>query len=112
MTETPFGGPTLERAREAVEHGATAVWLPVITNVRSIVCVGAPAAFGGASGALPPMTEAQARAHGGVSLTEGGRLRPEIVDVIHYLADRDVALFFGHASPDEALVLAEEVQRI
>src|SRR5579884_780795 len=58
------------------------------------------------------MTEEAARSRGGISLTDGGRLRPEVTDVIRYLADQDVALFFGHASPDEALVLAEEVQRI
>ena len=32
--------------------------------------------------------------------------------MVHYLADHDVALFFGHASHEEALALAEEVQRI
>ena len=110
MTEPPFGGPTLERAREAVTRGAAAVWLPVITNVNSLTKVGARAPSP-APGYVPPMSEEQARALGGVSLLEGGRLRPEIVDVVHYLADHDVALFFGHASPQEALALAEEVQR-
>jgi hypothetical protein len=112
MTETPFGGPTIARAREAIEHGAAAIWLPVITNVRSLVRVGAPGAFAGVTGALAPMTEEQARARGGVSLTEGGRLRPEIADLLRYVADADVALFFGHASPDEALALGEEVERL
>jgi hypothetical protein len=112
MTETPFGGATLERVREAVEHGVAAVWLPVITNMRSLTRVGAPGAFAGAKGYLPPMTEEQAQAHGGVTLTEGGRLRPEIADVVRYLADQDVALFFGHAAPHEALALGEEVERL
>ncbi len=112
MTETPFGGPTLERVREAVEHGAAAIWLPVITNVNSLTKVGAPGAFAGIPGYVAPMTEEEARARGGVSLTKNGKLCPQIVDVIHYLADQDVALFFGHASPDEALALAEEVERI
>jgi Family of unknown function (DUF6282) len=112
MTEPAFGGPTLERVREAVARGASAVWLPVITNVNSLTKVGAPGAFAGTPGYLPPMSEEQARALGGVSLLEGGRLRPEIVDAVHYLADHDVALFFGHASHEEALALAEEVQRI
>src|SRR5581483_8492343 len=82
MTETPFGGPTVARAREAIEQGAAAIWLPVITNVRSLVRVGAPGVFIGEMGHLPPMTETQARAHGGVTLTEGGRLRPGIVDLL------------------------------
>jgi hypothetical protein len=112
MTEPPFGGPTLERAREAVTRGAAAIWLPVITNVNSLTKVGAPGAFAGAPGYLPPMSEEQARAMGGVSLFEGGHLRQDIVDVLHYVADQDVALFFGHASPREALALAEEVERI
>jgi hypothetical protein len=112
MTETPFGGPTLERVREAVERGAAAVWLPVITNVNSLVTVGAPGPFAGIAGYLPPLTEEQARAKGGVSLTEGGRLRPEIADVVRFVADQDVALFFGHASPAEVLCLAEEVERL
>ena len=112
MTEPPFGGPTIERAREGVEHGAVAVWLPVIGSVNSLVQVGAPAKWGGASSYGPPMTPEQARASGGVELLVGGRLRPEVVDLIHFLADRDVALFFGHASPDEVLALAAEVERI
>ncbi|HEY7068397.1 MAG TPA: DUF6282 family protein [Chloroflexota bacterium] len=112
MTEPPFGGPTVARAREAVEHGAAAIWLPVIGSVRSLVRVGAPGVFIGETGRLEPMTEEQAIAHGGVRLVAGGRLRPEIVDLLHYVADADVALFFGHAAPEEALTLGEEVERI
>jgi hypothetical protein len=112
MTETPFGGPTLAWVREGVAQGAAAVWLPVLTNVNSLMRVGAPGRFLGRRGYLPPLTEPEARAAGGVTLQENGRLRPEIVDIIHFLADRDVALFFGHASPAEVLLLAEEVERI
>jgi hypothetical protein len=112
MTEAPFGGPTLERVREAIDRGATAVWLPVVTSVNSLMVLGAPGFFLGKQGYVPPMTARQAHAFGGLTVLERGHLRPGIVDLIHHVADRDVALFFGHAAPAEALALAEEVARI
>jgi hypothetical protein len=111
-TDTFLGGPTLARVREVVEHGAAAVWLPVISHVNSMMRVGAPGFVARQQGSLPPMSEEQARSLGGTSLVERGRLRPEIVEVCRFLADHDVVLFFGHAPPEESLVLAEELSRI
>lgn len=113
MTEPQCGGPTMERVRDAVEHGAAAIWLPVLMSVHSITRIGVgPSQFLGRDTFSPPVPEAEARALGGVSLLDNGRLRPEIRDVVHYVAERDVILSFGHASPAEAAALAEEAQRI
>jgi hypothetical protein len=112
LTETWLGGPSREWVERAISQGATAVWLPVITSVRSLVKVGSPGGLAGLAGYRPPMTAARARALGGISLLDGARLRPTVCDTLRLVADHDVALFFGHASPDEALALAEEVERI
>jgi hypothetical protein len=111
-TDTFLGGPTLARVREMVAHGAAAIWLPVITHVNSMIRIGAPGFLARQNQGLPPMSEERARALGGTSLVERGRVRPEIIEVCRFLADHDVLLFFGHAPPEEVLLLAEELSRM
>ena len=48
---------------------------------------------------------------GHYDLDENGKLKPEIRDIVHLCADRNVALFFGHATHAEIYKLAEEVQK-
>jgi hypothetical protein len=45
-------------------------------------------------------------------LDENGKLKPEIRDIVHLCADRNVALFFGHATHAEIYQLAEEVEKV
>ena len=42
-----------------------------------------------------------------VSISEGGRLLPEVYEVLDLLADLDLALSTGHSSPEEVLLLTQ-----
>jgi len=46
-----------------------------------------------------------------VSVTRGGTLRPEVLEVIRLIAGRDLALATGHVTPDEALQILREAKR-
>jgi hypothetical protein len=46
-----------------------------------------------------------------VSVTRGGALRPEVLEVIRLVAGRDLALATGHVTPDEALQILREAKR-
>jgi hypothetical protein len=46
-----------------------------------------------------------------VSVTRGGTLRPEVLEVIRLVAGRDLALATGHVTPDEALQILREAKR-
>jgi len=45
-------------------------------------------------------------------LDDAGALKEEVREIVRIVADRDVALFFGHATHKEIFLLAEEVARI
>src|SRR4029434_224433 len=49
---------------------------------------------------------------GHYDLDENSKLKPEIRDIVHLCADRNVALFFGHATHKEIYKLAEEVDKV
>jgi hypothetical protein len=57
-----------------------------------------------------PWDEAMQIGH--YDLDENGKLKPEIRDIVHLCADRNVALFFGHATHSEIYKLAEEVDKV
>jgi hypothetical protein len=46
-----------------------------------------------------------------VSVSRGGTLRPEVLEVIRLIAGRDLALATGHVTPDEALQILREAKR-
>ena len=46
-----------------------------------------------------------------VSVTRSGTLRPEVLEVIHLVAARDLALATGHVTPEEALQILREAKR-
>ena len=46
-----------------------------------------------------------------VSVSRGGTLRPEVLEVIRLIAGRDLALATGHVTPDEALRILSEAKR-
>ena len=45
-------------------------------------------------------------------LDDKGKLKPEIREIIHIVAEFDAALFFGHATHPEIFAMAEEVDKI
>jgi Family of unknown function (DUF6282) len=46
-----------------------------------------------------------------VSVSRDGTLRPEVLEVIRLIAERDLALATGHVTPDDALQILREAKR-
>jgi hypothetical protein len=108
--------PSLERTREALDSGVSAVWMPVAMHANTLMQVGGKKIWWGASKdpteQVPPMPWEDARNIGHFLLDDHGRLEPEIRDIIHLVGDRDAALFFGHATHPEIHAMAEEVEKL
>ncbi len=60
----------------------------------------------------PPLSFDEATRVGHYLLDEHGRLLPEVVDIIHMVADYDAALSFGHATRNEQIAMTEEIEKI
>ncbi len=98
-----------------IDDGVVAIWLPVFTHVITMSTVGtygriirernAPAWTG-------PLPWDEAMKLGHYNLDENGQLKPEVRDIVRVCADRNVALFFGHATHKEIYRLAEEVDKV
>jgi len=100
---------------DMVDRGITAVWLPVFTHVITMSTVGTYGRFMQSRNApawTGPLTWDEAMQVGHYDLDENGKLKPEVRDIVHLCADRDVALFFGHATHNEIYRLAEEVDKV
>ena len=99
---------------EMIDRGITAVWLPVFTHVITMSTVGTYGRFvqsRNAPGWTGPIPWDEAMQVGHYDLDENGKLKPEVRDIVHLCADRNVALFFGHATHKEIYKLAEEVEK-
>jgi hypothetical protein len=109
----PIDFAAIERA---VADGIAGLWLPPVTSAWSISRLGGRGRwFDPARSpreAVPPMLWHEARKTGMYLLDDHERLLPVVRDLIRLLADHDVALSFGHCSPQEMDALAEEVDRI
>jgi len=102
-------------ARDAVDAGVTAIWLPVFTHANTINKVGTYRRLTGdadADGWTGPLPWDEALKFGRYTLDDRGRLNGETREILRLCADRNVALFFGHATHDEMFQLAEEVDRL
>jgi Family of unknown function (DUF6282) len=101
--------------REMIDRGVTAIWLPVFNHAITLSTVGTyRRAIEGdnANGWHGPLPWEKAVALGHYDLNESGELKPEIKEIVHICADRNVALFFGHATHKEIYKLAEEVEKV
>ena len=102
-------------AREMIDKGVVAVWLPVFNHAITLSTVGTYRRFvegNNSAGWLGPMPWEKALSLGHYNLDGRGELRPEVRDIVHLCADRNVALFFGHATHKEIYKLAEEVNKV
>jgi hypothetical protein len=95
---------TVEEAREQLDDGVSAVWMPVANSANTLSKVG--------FGSDGPMPWEEALKKGHQVIDEHGQLKPVIRDIIHLLADRGAAMFFGHATHPEIWAMAEEVDKI
>jgi len=94
---------SVEDTREMLDDGVCAVWMPIANSANTLSKVG--------FGSDGPMPWDDALEQGHYLLDEHGNLKQVVKDVIHLLADRDVALYFGHATHPEMWALAEEVDK-
>jgi hypothetical protein len=100
---------------QMIDRGIAAVWLPVFTHVITMSTVGTYGHFvqsRNTPGWTGPIPWDEAMQVGHYDLDENGKLKPEIRDIVHLCADRNVALFFGHATHSEIYKLAEEVDKV
>ena len=100
---------------DMIDRGVSAIWLPVFTHAITMSTVGTYGRFvrgRESAGWVGPIGWDEAMKIGHYDLDENGKLKPEIRDIVHLCADRNVALFFGHATHAEIYKLAEEVQKV
>ena len=95
---------SLESTRDQLDDGVKAIWMPVANSINTLTKVGV--------GSKGPMPQDEARKIGYTVIDEHGRLQSEVHDIIHLAADRDRAVFFGHASHPEIWAMAEEVEKL
>jgi len=100
---------------EMIDRGVTAIWLPVFTHAITLSTVGTYRHFlegAQARGWHGPLPWEKAVQVGHYNLDSTGALKSEVKDIVRICADRNVALFFGHATHKEIYKLAEEVDKV
>ena len=101
--------------REMIDRGVTAIWLPVFNHAITLSTVGTYRRVidgGNTNGWHGPLPWDKAVELGHYNLAENGELKSEIKEIVRICADRNVALFFGHATHKEIYKLAEEVEKV
>jgi hypothetical protein len=106
---------TSDIVSEMIDRGVSAIWLPVFTHAITLSTVGTYQRFidgNSAAGWHGPVPWDKAVAIGHYNLDEKGELKPAVREIVRICADRNVALFFGHATHKEIYKLAEEVAKV
>ena len=101
--------------KQMIDAGVVAIWLPVFNHAITLSTVGTSLRYIGGEGAdgwRGPLNWEEAVKLGHYSLDEKGELKAEVRDIVRICADRNVALFFGHATHKEIYKLAEEVEKV
>jgi hypothetical protein len=106
----------VEAARQALDDGVSAVWMPVFRSANTLSKVGGPPIWWGGSTDpkewSDPLPWDQALRVGAYTLDEGGRLKPEYKEIFRMVADRDVMVSFAHGTHEEIYAMAEEVRNL
>lgn len=108
--------PSLEKLRTNLDEGAAGVWLPVFNSANTYNKIGAKTRWidpgAGPDDHTAPMSWTEALRHGQYMLDGHGRLKSLYEDMVRMVAERDVALFFGHTTHEETFALAELVDKL
>ena len=108
--------PSVAKVREQLDGGINAMWMPVAMHANTLSKIGGRKSWwdpnAGRGELTPAMSWEDALKVGHYALDDKGRLKPEIKDIIGLLKEREVPLFFGHATHPEIFAFAEECQRI
>ena len=97
------GGLNPMAVEAALALGGKAVWLPTIHarhHEERCGCLGGFGFQGSATSRVPAA---------GYTVLDGGKLRPEVQDILDLLHDRPVALGTGHIAADEIAALAATI---
>jgi Family of unknown function (DUF6282) len=109
-------GPSLENTRKQIKSGAIAIWMPVAMHANTLSKVGGRKSWwdpGASRNELtPPLPWEEALKVGHYLLDEKGRLKQEIREIIHLVADSNRSFFFGHATKPEIFAMAEEIEKV
>jgi hypothetical protein len=98
-----------------IDAGVVAIWLPVFNHAITLSTVGTYRRLldgTDAPGWAGPLPWDKAVKLGHYNLDENGELKAEVREIVRICADRNVALFFGHATHPEIYKLAEEVEKV
>jgi hypothetical protein len=101
--------------REMIDRGVTAIWLPVFNHAITLSTVGTYRRVidgTNTNGWHGPLPWDKAVELGHYNLAENGELKSEVKEIVRICADRNAALFFGHATHKEIYKLAEEVEKV
>ena len=85
---------------QMIDAGVVAIWLPVFNHVITVSTVGTYRRLidgENAAGWAGPLPWDKALKLGHYNLDENGELKAEVREIVRICADRNVALFFGHA---------------
>jgi hypothetical protein len=108
--------PSATKVREQLDAGINAVWMPVAMHANTLSQIGGRKSWWDPSAPRGELTPAlswdEALKVGHYLLDDHGKLKPAIKEIITLLHDRDVPLFFGHATHPEIYALAEECQKL
>lgn len=107
---------TAQEALTQIDDGIRAVWMPNNTHANTLMLTPSRALLEKAGKpASPPDTipwEVARAAGGNYLLDDAGNLLPQVQDIFRVIADRDVAVVFGHATHPEIFAMAEQVERL
>lgn len=108
--------PSVEKLRRNLDEGVKGVWLPVFNSANTYNRIGAKTRWidpkAGPNDHTAPMSWEDAMKHGEYLLDGQGRLKPLYDEMVRMVADRNVALFFGHTTHQETYALAELVDKL
>jgi hypothetical protein len=104
-----------KEASQMIDGGVIAIWLPVFTHAITLNTVGTYRRLvegNDAQGWVGPIPWDKAVKLGHYNLDEKGELKPEVREIVRICADKNAALFFGHATHKEIYKIAEQVDKI
>src|SRR4051812_25542993 len=108
--------PSMEKLKLNLDEGVRGVWLPVFNHANTYNKVGGKTIWmdpdADPNGHTEPLPWNEALKHGYYMIDGKGKLKPLFEEIVRTVADRNVALFFGHATHDEIWALAELVEKL
>jgi hypothetical protein len=108
--------PTAAFVNAQIDAGVTGLWLPVFNHANTLNRVGGKPIWwdpdADPADHTKPLPWNEALRFGHYLLDDAGALKDEVREIVRIVHDRDVALFFGHATHKEIFLLAEEVARL